>query len=104
MDNEFIKKMRRIHLNNRMEFLGLNTKFSMSEAAEILNIKNVGRNKLYKLLKEFDIIGYYKQVHEEYIEKEYFICEIQENSRNEYVTKVTPKGIVFLQELFKNIR
>lgn len=95
--------MRRIYLNSKMEFLAFNTTFSMSEAAEILNIKKVGRTNLYKLLKEYDIIGYYKQIHDEYIEKGYFTCQIQENSRNQYVTRVTPKGIVFLKELLEDV-
>lgn len=88
-----------IFLNPFDEFVLAKNIYSMSEAAKELNIPNFGRTKLYKLLREKEIINSYNAAHDEYVMLGYFSSTITNKSYPNYVTTVSKKGIEFIRSL-----
>ncbi|WP_297333845.1 phage antirepressor KilAC domain-containing protein [Flavobacterium sp.] len=90
-----------IFLNPFDEFAALKKNYSMTEAAEELNIPNFGRNKLYEFLRDKEIFNDRNAAHDEYVELGFFNSTITDKSYPNCVTTVTQKGILFLRELLK---
>lgn len=83
-------------------------KYTLSQAAEMLNIKNIGRQKIYIILKKLGIVDDYNRPLPKYINLGYLaeaqpsVCLIRRN-RNGYVTLVAgQKGLNFLEKTISN--
>ncbi len=75
----------------------------MQEAAGVLNIKGLGRNNLFKMLREKGILNINNIPYREYIEAGYF--KVRETVRNIkgcetviIVTLVNQKGLDFIRK------
>jgi len=80
-----------------------NTSINMQEAAGVLNIKGLGRNNLFKMLREKGILNINNIPYREYIEAGYF--KVRETVRNIkgcetviIVTLVNQKGLDFIRK------
>ena len=72
---------------------------TMSETAKALNIPNLGRNKLYNLLRANGIIDDSNSAHQKYVELGYFTNMRTDKSFPNYVVHVTPDGFGYIQSL-----
>lgn len=73
--------------------------FTMTEVAKMINVKGIGRTKLYGILREKEIVNDDNAAHDQYIELGYF-CSIQTaKSYNKFVTTVTPLGMEFIKKM-----
>jgi anti-repressor protein len=80
-----------------------NTSINMQEAAGVLNIKGLGRNNLFKMLREKGILNINNIPYREYIEAGYF--KVRETVKNIkgfetviIVTLVNQKGLDFIRK------
>ncbi len=75
--------------------------YSMGEVARMLNIKGLGKNKLYKFLREKGILSPENQAYLEYVNQGYFINErsVHHDGIVGLKATATPKGIDFIKEL-----
>ena len=79
---------------------------SMEQTAKLLNIKNMGRNNLFKLLREANIIQKHNTSPKQYyIDKGYFelkeeIIEVKNVRKVIVTTFVTQKGLAFIFKFF----
>lgn len=74
--------------------------YSMSQAASILAIKGVGRNKLYAKLKDMIIINQANEAYSEYVVKGFFVNQKIFSNRNVLnKVMVTQKGLEYLQNI-----
>jgi len=78
--------------------------YTLSQAAGILGIENIGRQKIYLILKELDIVDKYNRPIQKYIEAGYLtsgsppICQFSQT----FVTLVVGKsGLGFLEGIVK---
>ena len=77
--------------------------FEMAEVAKVLNYKKYGRNKIFELLRDLDILRYNNQPYQKYVDLNYF-KQIEQNYDNGFgeikinlKTVVTQKGIDFIR-------
>lgn len=82
--------------------------FTMAEAAKLLD-GNIGRTRLFRFLREQDLLMENNEPYQRYIDKGYFKMVLKNifGSRGQIkfqqlVTLVSPKGIVFIQKLLKS--
>lgn len=68
---------------------------SMSEVAKVLAIPNVGRNKLFGLLREYKVLQGNNQPYQRYIDNGWFRMVEQKYSKENGDTVVTTKTLVF---------
>jgi len=75
---------------------------TMREVAGVINIKGLGRNKLFKLLRERKILSENNLPYRVYIERGYFrVLETFVGERLLVVTHVTQLGLQFILELIE---
>lgn len=76
------------------EKLATKSNYNIQEVAEILDIKNFGRNKLFKWLREHGYFDQYNRPMTIFIENGLFLCK-----DNIYKTPlVTSEGVEFLKK------
>lgn len=80
---------------------------NMKAVADLLNIKGLGRNNLYKLLRERNILNKRNEPYRDFINKGYF--EVKESKyilgdevKVATTTYVTQKGVDFIRKLVKD--
>jgi anti-repressor protein len=74
---------------------------TMNEVAKFLNL-GIGRNKLFKLLREKGVLDRDNYPYQSYIKQDYFrvVFKQRENHfRDDNVTLVTNKGIEFIKKI-----
>lgn len=83
--------------------------YSMSEAAKIINAKGIGRNKLYKFLKDKGILRGNNEPYQRFIDQgllKYVVKDVEnpygKTLSFEPVTLVSLKGIEFIEQLLTN--
>ena len=75
---------------------------TMAKLAKSLNIKGVGRNKLFEILRDKKILRYNNEPYQEYVGRDYF--KMVNGTRNGYPytqTVVTSKGMSFINKKLK---
>lgn len=79
------------------------TAINMQEVAGVLNVPNMGRNNLFKFLREKSVLNFNNMPYRQYIEAGYF--EVKETTRNIrgadtviLVTLVSQKGLEFIKK------
>ena len=80
-----------------------NDMIEMSAVAKVLNYKGVGRNKLFKILREVSILRYKNEPYQQFVDREFFGVIEQEVSTEfgtivNKKTVVTQKGIDFIRK------
>ena len=74
--------------------------YSMSQAASMLAIKGMGRNKLYAKLKELIFVNQANEAYTEYVAKGFFVNQKIFSNRNVLnKVMVTQKGLEYLQNI-----
>lgn len=78
-------------------FLGIQDNMTMAKFAKMLNIKSLGRNNLFKLLKEWNYLQKNNEPYQQYVNQGLFkikatIIYIKDEERIHSQTMVTPKG------------
>ena len=80
-------------------FADSNGNYSIGSLAKILNIKNVGRNNMFKLLRNNSVFMKDNIPYQRYIKSEYFKVVIAEkNGMNFKVPVATPKGLMWVEK------
>lgn len=75
---------------------------TMSKFAKSLNIKNIGRNKMFDILREHNVLRQNNEPYQAYINRGYFKVKITiNNNHNNTQTLITPKGADWLYEKLK---
>ena len=80
---------------------------AMKEVAKVLGIKGMGRNKLFKFLRDKKILDRNNMPYQEYVDREYFrVIEQRYNTNNgdikiTFTTLVYNKGIEYIRKLLK---
>ena len=80
---------------------------AMKEVAKVLGIKGMGRNKLFKFLRDRKILDRNNMPYQEYVDRGYFrVIEQRYNTNNgdikiTFTTLVYNKGIEFIRKLLK---
>ena len=80
---------------------------AMKEVAKVLGIKGLGRNKLFKFLRDKKILDRNNMPYQEYVDREYFrVIEQRYNTNNgdikiTFTTLVYNKGIEYIRKLLK---
>ena len=80
---------------------------AMKEVAKVLGIKGMGRNKLFKFLRDRKILDRNNMPYQEYVDRGYFrVIEQRYNTNNgdikiTFTTLVYNKGIVYIRKLLK---
>ena len=80
---------------------------AMKEVAKVLGIKGMGRNKLFKFLRDRKILDRNNMPYQEYVDRGYFrVIEQRYNTNNgdikiTFTTLVYNKGIEYIRKLFK---
>ena len=80
---------------------------AMKEVAKVLGIKGMGRNKLFKFLRDKKILDRNNMPYQEYVDRGYFrVIEQKYNTNNgdikiTFTTLVYNKGIEFIRKLLK---
>jgi len=77
---------------------------SMGEVAKIINLKNMGRNKLFKFLKVKNILQADNQPYQQYVNAGYFKAIMKSTyilGVSYPVTVVSPKGVEFIISLLQ---
>ena len=80
---------------------------AMKEVAKVLGIKGLGRNKLFKFLRDKKILDRNNMPYQEYVDRGYFrVIEQRYNTNNgdikiTFTTLVYNKGIVYIRKLLK---
>lgn len=75
---------------------------TMAKLAKSLNIKGIGRNKLFEILRDKKILRYNNEPYQEYVGRDYF--KMVNGTRNGYPytqTVVTSKGMSFINKKLK---
>lgn len=79
-------------------------KVEMSAVAKLLDYDGIGRNKLFKILRDEKILRYNNEPYQEYIDRGYFSVieqEVSVNYDNTIINKktiVTQKGIDYIRK------
>jgi len=76
----------------------------MSEVAKVLNYKGFGRNKLFELLKDMEILRQNKQPYQKYVDAGYFKCieqkvDLEFKTIINIKTVVTQKGLDYIRKV-----
>ena len=80
---------------------------AMKEVAKVLGIKGMGRNKLFKFLRDRKILDRNNMPYQEYVDRGYFrVIEQRYNTNNgdikiTFTTLVYNKGIEYIRKLLK---
>jgi anti-repressor protein len=81
-----------------------NDKVEMAAVAKMLNYKGIGRNKLFKILRDENILRYNNEPYQRFVDAEYFSVIEQEvttaydNTLVNRKTIVTQKGIDYIRK------
>lgn len=82
----------------------MDDKVEMSAVAKLLDYDGIGRNKLFKILRDEKILRYNNEPYQEYIDRGYFSVieqEVSVNYDNTIINKktiVTQKGIDYIRK------
>ena len=81
--------------------------FTLSQAAGILGIENIGKTKIYIILRELDIVDEYNRPIQKYIDDGYLALGMptfwHNGERQTYVTLVVgQKGMNFLEKILED--
>ena len=94
------------HVDDWSAFMDSKGNITMEKIAKALNIKDLGRNNLYKLLREKGILRHNNIPYQPFINSGYFklICGVYYTNygeRNYTQTLVTPKGMSYINKKIK---
>ena len=101
------------HINKVEKYIGrtitkLKTENDFEQVSKLLNYKNVGRNTLFKILRDNDILTMKNFPYQKYVELEYFKLVEGNYIRNGEIevylkTVVSQKGIEFIDKLLSDL-
>ncbi len=88
-------------------FMDVKDNTTIAKLAKTLNIKGVGRNKLYEILRDKEVLRYNNEPYQRYVDSGYFEMAVktfyQGNKEKEYIqTFVTPKGMDYIYKKLKD--
>jgi len=87
---------------NWSAFMDTKGNITMANLAKSLNIKEVGRNKLFEILRNNDVLRYNNEPYQSYVDREYF--ELINGVKNGFKytqTVVTSKGMEWINKKLK---
>lgn len=76
---------------------------NVHDMSEVAKMFNTGRNKLFDLLREYNVLRANNEPYQQYVDNRYFEVKqkVIQTGQSKAVTKVTSKGIVFIEKLLK---